>query len=267
MTSKKKPPRKTSARAKAKALLQPKQFDSADIERLRTILNPCRERFGFDFTMRRWSDLVWESRSDYERQTKEQARGRGRPYDDSGRYAALLLGVIFEEYTGRLPGRTTRWREKDTKLRDKTHPFSRFCREACNAIGMKDASDKAFREAVDEVKRRGLVEANVFALRWQLWGGSEMADAEYGQVRRRFSQALDAVAEGKLLSNTLPAGSSEQTTVRSALIDAVHLRERLDDEELGKAGRALDRLVRLRRKGQIAEIIFNLKRSEKSADQ
>jgi hypothetical protein len=252
MTSKKSP-RRTSARAKAK-------LDSTVIEQVRTILNPCRERFGFSFTMNRWWDLVREERSEYERRTKKQARRRGRPYDDSGRYVALLLAVIFEEYTGQRPARTTRSAETDTKLRDKDYPFYKFCRAACDAIG-DDTSDNAFVEAIDELSGRGDWEANVPALRKLLWGGLRMADADYEQVRSHFSLALDAVAEGNLPSDILSPGPPIQVSLGSALIDAVvHLREPLDDEE--KAGRALDRLgvdraaISGMRKDEIAEFLL-----------
>jgi hypothetical protein len=253
-------PRRIPARAKAK-------LNSTVIERLRTTLTPCRERFGFEFTMKRWSDEVRRDRSVYRRRTKKRVRSRGRPYDDPGRFAALLLAVIFEEYTGRRPGRTTRWTKTDTKLRDKDYPFHNFCREACDAAGLFDASDKAFVEAIAELSGRGHWEANVPALRLLLWGELQMADADCEQVRSRFSMALDAIAEGKLLSDTVLEGPSQQATIGRALIDAIHLREPLHDEEVGRAGRALDRLrVDARaisapsggrmRKDQIAEFIL-----------
>jgi hypothetical protein len=248
MTSKKSS-RRTSARSKGK-------LDTTVIERLRTILNPCRERFGLSFTMERWRDLVLKDRSDYTRRTKTQARGRGRPYDDSGRFAALLLAVIFEEYTGKRPARTTRLTETDTELRDKDYPFYKFCRAACDAIGI-DTSDNAFVEAIDELSGRGDWEANIPGLRKLLWGGLPMSDADCEQVRSRFSLALDAVAEGKLLHDIVWPGPPIRITVASALIDAaVHLREPR------KADRALDRLgldraaISTMRKDEIAELLL-----------
>jgi hypothetical protein len=217
--------------------------------------------------MKRWWDLARQDRSEYKRQTKKQVRSRGRPYDDPGRFAALLLAVILEEYTGRRPGRTTRWTETNTKLRDKDYPFYNFCRQACDAIGMNDTSDKAFVEAIAELSGRGHWEANVPALRLLLWAELRMADADFEQVRGRFSMALDAIAEGKRLSDTVLEGPSQQATVGRALIDAIHLREPLHGEEVGRGGRALDRLrVDARaisapsggrmRKDQIAKIIL-----------
>jgi hypothetical protein len=230
-----KPSKRTVSRSRS-------ELDPRVVERLCAILNPCRERFAFDFTIKHWSALVSQDRSEYKRQTKKQPRSRGRPYDDTGRFAALLLAVIFEEYTGRRPGRTTRWTETDTGKRDKDYPFYQFCREACDAIGMDDITDKAFVEAIAELRGRGQWEANVPALRMLLWGQLRMADAEYVQVRRLFSLALDAVVEGKLLSDMVSAKPSPQIAVRRALIDAVHLREPLDKEELSKADRALERI-------------------------
>jgi hypothetical protein len=145
--------RRTSARAKAK-------LDSTVMEKLTTIVSPNRERFGLNFTMERWSDLVRRDQREYKRRAKSKARSRGRPYDDPGRFAALLLAVIFEEYTGRRPGRTTRWTENDTSARDKDYPFYKFCREACDAIGMEHTTDKAFVGAIAELGGRGQWEAN-----------------------------------------------------------------------------------------------------------
>ena len=55
-----------------------------------------------------------------------------------------------------------------------------------------------------------------------------MAAADYEQVRNHFFMALDAVAEGKLLSHVLSPGPPV-ITVESALIDAaVHLQEQED---------------------------------------
>jgi hypothetical protein len=230
-------------------------FSPVVIEQFRTIINPVRERFGFGFTMERWADLVREARDEYEYRTKKQPRGRGRPYDDSGRFVALLLAVIFEEYTGKPPVRTRRSTVTDTNLRDKDYPFHKFCRAACDAAG-NDASDKAIIEAIDELSGRGMREANFPRLRILLWGELPMTDADSEQVRSHFSMALDAVAQGKLLSDIVSPGPPVQITVGSALIDAVHLREPLGDEELSKAGRALRAAISAMRRDEIAEIIL-----------
>jgi hypothetical protein len=215
-------------------------FAPTVIDQLRTIINPVRERFGFGFTMEKWADLVQRDRRQHAARTRNKKLRRGRPYDDPGRFSALLLAVIFEEYTGKRPARTTRASD-DTKLRDKDYPFYKFGRTACDAAGI-DTTDRAFVEAINELSGRGDWEANIPALRKLLWGELRMADAEYEQVRRHFSMALDAVAEGKLLSDVVSPGLPVPITVSSALIDAaVHLREPLDDETLDRAGRALDR--------------------------
>jgi hypothetical protein len=117
-------------------------------------------------------------------------------------------------------------------------------------------SDKAIVEAIDELSGRGMREANFSALRTLVWGGMGMADADYEQVRSHFSMALDAIAEGKLPSDIVSPGPPIQITVGSALIDAVHLREPLNDEELTKAGRALRAAISTMRKDEIAEIIL-----------
>jgi hypothetical protein len=237
-------------------------FAPGVIEQLRTIIKPVRERFGFGFTMERWSDLVKRDHRQHAARNRNKVRHRGRPYDDPGRFVALLLAVIFEEFAGRRPGRTTRSMETDTKRRDKDYRFYKFCRVACDTIGI-DTSDNAFVEAIDELSGRGGWEANIPALRTLLWGGFPMADAEYEQVRGHFSLALDVVAEGKLLSHIVSLGPPVQITVGSALIDAaVHLREPLDEQELSKAGQALDRLgvdraaISEMRKDEIAEIVL-----------
>jgi hypothetical protein len=214
------------------------------IEQLRTILNPVRERFGLGVTMERLADLVKRDRQELADLTQNMERGRGRPPDDGGRFAALLLAVVFDEFTGTLPGRSTRTGETDTKLRDQNSPFYTFCRAACDAIGIN--VNAALKEAIAELKGRGKLEANFPGLRKLLWGGLTMAPADYEQVRIHFSMALNAFAEGKLPSDVLSPGPPVQITVESALIDAVHLQEPLED--MGKDQIAVIVLRALRQK-------------------
>jgi hypothetical protein len=202
-------------------------FTAADIETLLTIIKPVQNRFSFAYTMERWAYLVERDPQEFADLIRNMKRGRGRPKDETGYFAALLLAVIFEEYTGKLPGRSTRWLETDTKLRDKSSPFYKFCRAACDAISID--VNAALKEAIAELKGRGKLEANFPALRKLLWGGLQMADADYEQVRIHFSRALDAVVEGKLPSDVLSPGPPVKITVESALIDAaVHLQEQED---------------------------------------
>jgi hypothetical protein len=175
-------------------------------------------------------------------------RGRGRPPDDTGRFAALLLAVIFEEFTGKLPGRSNPLIDTDTDVRtNKGSRFYKFCRPACDAVGI-DATDMAFRVAIDELKGRRKLEANFLALRIEVWGGLQMADADYKKVRIHFFKALNAVAEGKLVSEVLSPGPPVQITVESALIDAAaHLKEFLADAQTDLLATFMLRVLRSRR--------------------
>jgi hypothetical protein len=199
------------------------------IEQLRTILKPVRNRLPLGPTMKSLADLAREDRREFA-DLVQMKRGRGRPKDEVGLFAALLLAMTFEEFTGRLPGRSSRGRETtDTKRRDKNSPFYGFCRAACDAIGI-DVTDAALRAAIAELKGRGKLKANLLELRKLLWGGLQMADEDLEQVRIHFSMARDAVAEGRPLSDVLSPGPPVQITVGNALVDAfVHLREPLED--------------------------------------
>ena len=95
----------------------------------------------------------------------------------------------------------------------------------------------ALKAAIAEFKGRGKLEANFLALRIELWGGLQMADADYEQVRDHFFKALDALAKGKALSDILSPGPPVQVTIGRALIDAVHLMQEahvyyLDKEQI-----------------------------------
>jgi hypothetical protein len=227
---------------------KPPAFTPDDIEQLQTIIKPVRERLLLEFTMEKWADLAREDRREFVALIRNMKRGRKRPKDEVGRFAALLLAAIFEEYTGKLPGRSSRGRETtDTKLRDKNSPFYRFRRAACDAIGI-DVSDAALKAAIAELKGRGKLEANFLELRKLLWGKLQMADDDLEQVRIHFSMARDAVAEGGLLSDVLSPGPPVQITVGSALIDAfVHLREPLEDMRKDKLAEFVLRVLRSRR--------------------
>jgi hypothetical protein len=207
---------------------KPPAFTPDDIEQLRTILKPVRDRLPLGFTMKKFADLTRGDNREFADLIQNKKRSRGRPKDEVGCLAALWLAAIYEEYTGKLPGSSSRWRETtDTKLRDKNSPFYRFRRTACDAIGI-DVSDAALKAAIAELKGRGKLEANFLALRITLWRGLHMAAADYEQVRNHFFMALDAGAEGKLLSHVLSPGPPV-ITVESALIDAaVHLQEQED---------------------------------------
>jgi hypothetical protein len=169
------------------------------IERLRKTIKLVRERLPLGAAMERFADLVRED---------------SQKFDD---LSVLRLAAIYEEHTGELPGRPN-------QLIDIDADFYKFCRLACDAVGI---DDMAFRGAINEFGRGTWV---IFpALRTELFRGLPMAAADYDQVRIHFSMALDAVAEGKLPSDVLSPGPPVQITVESALIDAaVHLHEQED---------------------------------------
>ena len=207
---------------------KPPAFAPDVIEQFRTIIKPVRDRLPLGLTMEKFADLVREDRLDFIALIRNMKRGRGRPKDDVGGLAALWLAAIYEEYTGKLPGRSSRGREtSDTKLRDKNSPFYRFRRAACDASGI-DVTDAALKAAIAELKGRGKLGANFLALRIGLFRGLPMTTADHEQVRFHFSMALDAVVEGKLPSDVLSPGPPP-ITVGGALIDAaVHLLEQED---------------------------------------
>jgi hypothetical protein len=176
-------------------------LDPATLKKLRDVLNPVRERYGFEFTMERWTELVLgddlhptnanRSVEPIDNETElvafvlsippeevdpaedEPIRRRGRPRVDFERYAALLLAAIFHEYTRRKPTRITRSDAMSTDRantfdRDKTSAFYRFATACFEAIGLK-ASEDAFREAAERWERsRDFFKRSV---QKQLWGG------------------------------------------------------------------------------------------------
>jgi hypothetical protein len=225
-------------------------FAPAGIKRLRTILKSVRDRFSFEFTMEQWAYLVKWDRQELADLTQDMKRGPGRPPDETGRFAGLLLAVIYEEYTGKLPGRSNQLVNTDTddvRASAKGSRFYKFRRAACDAIGI-DVSDAALEEAIAEIKSRGKLKANFLALRIELWGGLQMATADYEQIGIHFSMALDAVAEGKLLSDVLSPGPPVQITVESALIDAAaHLKEPLANAQTDLVATFILRVLRSRR--------------------
>jgi hypothetical protein len=159
-------------------------FDPATLNKLRDLLNPVRDRYGFNYTMERWAELVLsddlhpvnanKSVEPIENETElvahilgvppetvnliedEPVRGRGRPRKDMERHAALLLAVIFHEYTRRKPTRITRsfdvYGLTNALERDKAARFYQFATACFEAIGLK-ASEDAFREATERWER------------------------------------------------------------------------------------------------------------------
>jgi hypothetical protein len=166
-----------------------------DIERLRAAINPRRERFDFAYTMNRWaelaldaeppsdpraersregpfswledsSDLVAELLTRKLRRSPPPPKKRGRPRVDRERYAALLLGHIFQEYAEAQPTRI--WDAIEDR---EVSPFYRFATTAFEAIGL-EPSDQAFRdvcEAWEEPTKK--IEFNSQAIKDLLWGG------------------------------------------------------------------------------------------------
>src|SRR5215510_145359 len=67
---------------------------------------PLCRRYGFAAVIARWAEIYAEECHEWDRITKGAPSGRRRPPTaEPHRMAACLLAIIFEEYTGRLPGR------------------------------------------------------------------------------------------------------------------------------------------------------------------
>jgi hypothetical protein len=178
-------------------------LDPAAIARLRVMLGPRPDRYCFAAVMERWAAEVlgepladisptpgadqfdwppepdgWADELVKQIVLNPKPERRGKPYKprrpraDRERYAALLLAVIFNEFTGLRPWRTWRNHPKtasdtadDT---DKNEPFYQFGAEAFRAIKL-EPTWKAFREATERWPRsRGF---NKQAMKQLLWGG------------------------------------------------------------------------------------------------
>jgi hypothetical protein len=165
-------------------------LDEAKIKRLRAVLNPRRERYDFGRTMNRWASevraygdgnseplLIAEHEIDWgaelladvlepgpaPRRSKQREAGDpgGRPRNDKERFAALMLGVIYQEYTGKPPKRIT-------KANGAEPPFFRFASEAFKAIGLYPRV-QAFREVGE--RWGGSRDFLKGAMETLLWGG------------------------------------------------------------------------------------------------
>jgi hypothetical protein len=181
-------------------------LDPAKLRKLRDLLNPVRDRYGFNYTMARWAELVLgddlhpananrlvepiENEAelvahilgapceDLTPVEDEPTLRRGARRVDLERYAALLLAVVFHEYTRRKPTRITRsdvmpTDRANTFDRDKTSPFYQFATACFEAIGLK-VSEDAFREATE----RWNDPINKRATRQLLWGRLPRANRE-----------------------------------------------------------------------------------------
>jgi hypothetical protein len=184
------------------------ELKPADIERLRVVLKPRRERYGFAYTMNRWAELALDAeppsdprseRSDArpvegpfswledgadlvaellkrkERRKKGQAlpppNKRGRPRVDRERWAAVLLGHIFDEFAEARPTRV--WNPIEAQ---ETSPFYHFAAEAFQAIGL-EPSDQAFRDVCEAwEKPTDEIEFSREAIGKLLWGGPVPGD-------------------------------------------------------------------------------------------
>jgi hypothetical protein len=144
-------------------------LDAAAIARLRAMLGPGPDRYDFATVMQRWAaealgepladisltqapgadQFDWPSGSTC-REVDALARQLirlppGRPRADVERDAALMLGVIFHEYTGMKPTRVYDAHGGS----DRVSLFYYFASEAFRAIGLEPNWD-AFREAGKE---------------------------------------------------------------------------------------------------------------------
>jgi hypothetical protein len=175
------------------------ELDPAKIANLRAVLEPRRERFDFAYTMNRWAELVLDAEPPNDPRSERSIEGpfswleagadlvvellkrklrrkkgqvrpppskRGRPRVDRQRYAALLLGFIFDEFAEARPTRV--W---DAYEEREASPFYRFATEAFDAIGL-DPSDQAFRDVCEAwEKPSGEIEFDSQAIKDLLWGG------------------------------------------------------------------------------------------------
>lgn len=161
-------------------------LDAAAIARLRAMLGGPPDRYCFATVMQRWAAEVlgdpladishtqapeaaqfeWPSGSTgWEVDAlARQLRGLppGRPRADAERDAAILLGIVFYEYTGSPPSRDA-W--NDYSERTKLSLFRKFADEAFLAIGLK-ATPEAFRHAAVRWEK-----SPKRAMRHLLWGG------------------------------------------------------------------------------------------------
>jgi hypothetical protein len=153
-----------------------RELDPKTIEDLRALLKPRRERYEFTLVMQRLTAEVWADNNEFEWYEPPQGEGptvpreewgaleaqliadltglpieqvsastdgrrRGRPRVDKARYAALLVGVVFHEYTLKPPKRI--W--DVYKETDENSPFFVFAAAVFRMIGL-EPSVQAFRE-------------------------------------------------------------------------------------------------------------------------
>lgn len=143
-------------------------FDQETTDYLLDILKPKRRRFDFEATMERWAQLVGGSELEklISASTANTERHGGRPRIDMERRAAVLLAVIYYEYTKRRPTRVTRANQKTNSNKYRTSHFYSFAIGAFRAIGLPER-ENAFREAVERWGRpRGYSKRE---LRKELW--------------------------------------------------------------------------------------------------
>jgi hypothetical protein len=174
------------------------------IEELRAVLKPRRERYGFAIVMQRWAALACEDETAGADAQGEDALvtqldalvtqlivnpaperpakpiKQRRPRADRERYAAIMLGMIFHEFTGKRPKRT--W--DPYKETDQKSPFYVFAAAAFRAMNF-EPSWQAFREAGERWDRsRAFSKQSAAKL---LFGG--LVPREKSLVRRRRAKA------------------------------------------------------------------------------
>jgi hypothetical protein len=173
------------------------ELKSEDVERLRAVLKPRRERYDFAYTMNRWASEVgtcdkdsnspiledddgtdWDALAadmleldpeapKTEPRTKQVPRKR-RPRADKERYAALLLAVIYREYAGEPPTRIVKPDKDWQTAREYSSRFYKFAQAAFELIDL-EPRPQAFREAWERWKRSR--DFSKDAMRALLWGG------------------------------------------------------------------------------------------------
>jgi hypothetical protein len=174
---------------------------SKQIKELRVALNPRRERFDFETVMDRWATLVtdeepdtgWVKEEDFSwsgpdnpvasltipprRPNHPRTKRQGRLPADA--YGAMLLAVVFHEYTGRVP---TKGRQ-NPRTGVETSPFYRFAAVAFRVLIRRTAPWAALLTACKRWGRsRGFSKE---AMKTLLFGGLRPVEGEHSPRPRK----------------------------------------------------------------------------------
>jgi hypothetical protein len=156
------------------------------LREIRKSIRITREQYGFDWTMRRWAQILSEDERnatrppdlreplENESELVEELTGlppcanepvsprRGRPRRDFERWAALLLAHIFYEFTRGKPAR-----HNDPIPNDPGSPFYAFCFASGRAVNLRMPSE-VLREISEQWERS--INFRKGHIRQLLWG-------------------------------------------------------------------------------------------------